>query len=96
MMALEEEYPSWWLASQTHQALRQMTGCKPLWTSSAFVRWFILCQPRIQNTRNFAGAAGAIATVVAAGTANPVGFIVGPIVVGAVFAKWVYDVYRAT
>jgi hypothetical protein len=30
MVALEEEYPSWWLASQTRQALRQMTGCKSL------------------------------------------------------------------
>jgi len=54
-----------------------------------------LCQPRIQNTTNIAGAAGAI-TVIAAGAANPVGFIVGPIVAGVVFAKWVYDVYRAT
>ena len=51
--------------------------------------------PRIQNTANIAGAAGAI-TAIAAGSANPVGFIVGPIIAGAVFAKWVYDIYRAT
>ena len=44
---------------------------------------------------NIAGAAGAM-TAVAAGSANPVGFIVGPIIAGAVFAKWVYDFYRAT
>jgi ABC-type multidrug transport system fused ATPase/permease subunit len=49
----------------------------------------------MQNTANIAGAAGAI-TAIAAGTANPVGFIVGPIIAGAVFAKWAYDVYRAT
>ena len=54
-----------------------------------------LPQPRIQNTTSVAGAATAIA-VIAAGVANPVGFIVGPIVGAVVFAKWVYDVYKAT
>ena len=54
-----------------------------------------LCPPRVQNTTNIAGAAAAVATI-AAGAANPVGFIVGPIVIGVVFAKWVYDVYKAT
>ena len=52
-------------------------------------------QRRIQNTTNVAGAATALA-VMAAGAANPVGLIVGPIVGAAVFAKWVYDVYKAT
>jgi hypothetical protein len=56
---------------------------------------FAFCQPRVQNTTNIAGVAGAI-TAIAAGSANPVGFIVGPIIAGAVFAKWVYDIYRAT
>ena len=50
---------------------------------------------RIQNTTNIAGAAGAIAAI-AAGSANLVGFIVRPIIAGAVFAKWVYDIYKAT
>jgi hypothetical protein len=48
--------------------------------------------PRIQNTTNSAGAADAIATI-AAGSANPVGFIVGPIIAGGVFAEWVYGIY---
>jgi len=55
----------------------------------------IFPQTRIQNTTNVAGAATAIA-VIAAGAANPVGFIVGPIVGAVVFAKWVYDVYKTT
>jgi hypothetical protein len=90
MTALEEEYPSWWLASQTRKALRQMTASKSLSTS-----YPSLAPPRIQNTTNVAGAAGAIPAI-AAGSANPVGFIVGPIIAGAVFTKWVYDIYRAT
>ena len=44
---------------------------------------------------NIAGAVGAC-TAIAAGSANPVGFVVGPIVAVAVFAKWVYDVYQRT
>ena len=66
----------------------------PLGIALLFVRSFFP-QSRIQNTTNVAGAATAIA-VIAAGAANPVGFIVGPIVGVAVFAKWVYDVYKAT
>jgi len=54
-----------------------------------------LCQLRLQNATNMAGVAGTIAAV-AAGSASPVGFIVGPIIGGALFAKWVYDTYRAT
>jgi hypothetical protein len=54
-----------------------------------------LCQPRIGNTTKIAGAAGAIFAI-AAGAANPVAPIAVPIIAGAVFAKWVYDVYKAT
>jgi hypothetical protein len=50
---------------------------------------------RIQNTAYIAGAAGAI-TAIAAGSANPAGFFVLPLVAGAVFAKGVYNIYRAT
>lgn len=32
---------------------------------------------------------------VAMGAANPLGFIVGPIIGAAVFANWVHDIYRA-
>jgi hypothetical protein len=87
MTALEEEYPSWWLASQTRKALRQMTVCKSLWTSSIFISPAHFVPPRIQNTTTIAGAAGAI-TAIAAGSANPeVGFVVRPLIAGAVFAK---------
>lgn len=54
-----------------------------------------MCQPRIGNTTKIAGAAGAIFAI-AAGAANPVAPIAVPIIAGAVFAKWVYDVYKAT
>jgi len=49
----------------------------------------------VQNTANIAGAAGTF-TALAVGSANPVGFIVAPIIVGVVFAKWAYDFYKAT
>ena len=83
------------MTSQT-QGLPQMTVCKCLWASSvSIICSLTLYQSRIRNAANLSGAAGAI-TAIAAGSANPVGFIVGPIIAGAVFAKWVYDVYRAT
>jgi len=72
-----------------------MTVCKCLWTIGIYHSLAHFVPPRIQSTTNVAGAAGAI-TAKAAGPANPVGFIVGPIIAGAVFAKWVYDIYRAT
>lgn len=49
----------------------------------------------LPNITSIAGAAGAIFAL-GVGSANPAGFIVGPIVAGAVFAKWVYDIYSAT
>jgi len=42
--------------------------------------------PSIQNTTNIAGAAGTI-TAIAAGSVNSLGFIIGPIIARAVFAK---------
>jgi hypothetical protein len=81
MTALEEECPSWWLASQTRKALRQMTACNSLWTPYPWLAHFVA--PGIQNTTNIAGAI----TAIAAGSANPeVGFVVGPLIAGAVFA----------
>jgi hypothetical protein len=53
----------------------------------------LVFQPRIRNTTNIAGAAGAI-TAIDAVFANPVDYIVGPIDAEAVFAKWVEGVYR--
>lgn len=90
----EEKYRSWWMASRT-KALPQIAICNCLCASVSILRSLTLCQSRIQNTTNMAGAAGAI-TAIAVGSANPVGFIVGPIIAGAVFAKWVYDIYKAT
>ena len=96
MRVSEGKCPSWWLILPTRKGLRRMTICKCLCASSYYLfAHFCPAQPRIQNTTNVAGAATAIA-VIAAGAANPVGFIVGPIVGVAVFAKWVYDVYKAT
>jgi len=91
MTALEEEYPSWWLASQTCNALCHM----PLHIIGIYHSLAHSASHRIQNTMNIAGAAGAIATI-AVGSANPVGFTIGPIIAGTVFTKWVYDIYRAT
>ena len=54
-----------------------------------------LVQPRLPNTTKIAGAAGAITTLAVAAS-NPVAAITIPIVAGVVFAKWVYDVYKAT
>ena len=83
------------MASRT-KALPQIAICNCFCASSvSILRLLTLCQSRIQNTTNMAGAAGAI-TAIAVGSANPVGFIVGPIIAGAVFAKWVYDIYKAT
>jgi len=49
--------------------------------------------PSVQNTTNIAGVAAGTIAAIAAGSANSLGFIVGPIIAGAVFAKWVYDIY---
>ena len=73
-----------------------MTICKCLWASSYYLFAHFPPQPRIQNSTNLAEAAASAIAFIAAGAANPVGFIVGPIVGVVVFAKWVYDVYKAT
>jgi hypothetical protein len=87
MTASEEEYPSWQLTSQTCKALRQIIACRCLWTIGIYHSLAHFVPPGIQNASNIASAAGAIAAI-AAGSANPVGFIVGSIIAGAVFAKW--------
>jgi hypothetical protein len=67
----------------------------PLGIISDYYSLAHLVKPRIPNTTKIAGVAGAITALVGA-AANPVAAITVPIVAGVVFAKWVYDVYKAT
>ena len=63
-----------------------LVGNQLVFIIGLLAHWHLVFQPRIQNTMKITGAAGAI-TSIATGSANPVGFIIGPVIAGTILSK---------